>query len=170
MISVFISFTLSCLVLSSLSSSLLCLCLLSLLSFSQSFSVFFLRVMWCVSLCVVCCVAVCVVCGVWCGTLKISVSRLKTPPCVHSKRPVYTGNAHILFNMCAWYQYTQGPFECTHGSVFERTHVDLLNGHTESVLSLHTDVIVSSAYQNLPTYGHHVLQRFNRETHGCYLF
>ena len=52
MISGFFSVILSCLVSSSLSSSLLSLSLLSLLSPSQSFSVFFLRMTWCVSLCV----------------------------------------------------------------------------------------------------------------------
>ena len=32
------------------------------------------------------------------------------------------------------------------------------------------EVIVSSAYQNLPTYGYHVLQRFTKETFGSFLF
>ena len=40
---------------------------------------------------------------------------------------------------------------------FERTHV--VQG-----------VLASSAYQNLPTYGSHVLQRFTKETYGSFTF
>ena len=108
-------------------------------SLSLSFSsVFFLclclRVMWYVSLCVVVCFVVwCVVCVcvVRCGACRVvwhaenPVSRLKTPPCVHSKRPrVCRQHAHMLFNMCAWCRYTRRRFECTHGGV--------LDGHTGS--------------------------------------
>ena len=49
------------------------------------------------------------------------------------------------------------------------THGDVLNLHTEGVLYVHTGeqgVIVSSAYQNLPTYGDHVNQRFTKESSG----
>ena len=64
---------------------------------------------------VVSCVVVCVRCGVWC----------ETSPCVHSKRPrVCRHHAHMLKHMCAWCQYTRGRFERTHG--------DVLNGHTGS--------------------------------------
>ena len=41
------------------------------------------------------------------------------------------------------------------------------------VVPVHTGVqavIVSSAYQNLPTYGYDVLQRFTKETFGSYTF
>ena len=131
MISVFFSFILSCLVLSSLSSSLLSL---SLSSFSVSFSLsIFLSFslspctcdvcccvyMWCLcGVCVCLCVWCGVVCAVWCGTLKTPVCRLKTPPCVHSKRPVYAGNTRTCVETC-----TRGA----------GTHGDVLNVHTESV-------------------------------------
>ena len=77
-------------------------------------------------------------CGV-CGVVwhaENPVCRLKTPPCVHSKRPVYAGNTRTCFSTCA-----RGA----------GTHGDVLNVHTESVLSLHTGVIASSAYQEKPT-------------------
>ena len=63
--------------------------------------------------CVCVCVSVCgVVCAVWCGTLKPPVCRLKTPPCVHSKRArVCRQHAYTLFNMCAWCRHTRGRFE-----------------------------------------------------------
>ena len=51
------------------------------------------------------------------------VCRLKTPPCVHSKRPrVIRQHAHMLKSMRACCRITQGRFECTHG--------DVLNLHT----------------------------------------
>ena len=90
----------------------------------------------CDLVCVSVCVSVCVVCAVRCGTLKTPVCRLKTPPCVHSKRPVYAGNTRTCFSTCA-----RGA----------GTHGEVLNVHTESVLSLHTGVIASSAYQEKPT-------------------
>ena len=44
-----------------------------------------------VLVCVFCMCCVCVlVCCVWCGTLKTSVCRFKTPPCVPAKRPCHT--------------------------------------------------------------------------------
>ena len=73
------------------------------------------------------------------------------------------------------------------------THGGVLNLHTGTFLNVHTpslpssnaphthakkkrdknegeqeEVTVSSAYQNLPTYGYHVIQRFTTETIGCY--
>ena len=78
----------------------------------------------------------------------------KTPPCVHSKRRrVCRNHAHMCFNMCA----------CG----------DVLNLHMEGVLYIYTEepgVIVSSANQNLPTYGCHVLQRFTKETFESFPF
>ena len=144
------SLFLSCLVFSCLVLSLF-LCL----SLSLSVSVFFLCLSLCfclsLSLClsvsVWCCVLwCCVVCVVWC------VARLgtqKKPPCVDAKRPrVYRHHAHMCYHMCAWCRYTRGRFASTHGSLFfGRTH----GGQ---------GVIVSAAYQNLATCGHHVLQRF----------
>ena len=102
-------FILSCLVLSSLSSSLFFLCLLS-----QS-------------------VSVCgVVCAVWCGTLKNPVCRFKTPRCVHSKTSpcMQAQHAHMLFSMWAWCWHTRGRFECTHGKRFESRH----GGHRQFCL------------------------------------
>ena len=52
--------------------------------------------------------------------------------------------------MRAWCRHTRGRFERTHGDVF--------NGHTRG-----RRVIASSAYQNLPTYGNQVLQRFTKQ-------
>ena len=51
--------------------------------------------------------------------------------------PVYAGTTRTCVETC---RYTRGRFERTHGG---------------------QGVIVSSAYQNLPTYGYHVLQRFS---------
>ena len=50
-----------------------------------------------------------------------------------------------------------------------------MNVHTPSPPSSNTQhtrhgVIASSAYQNLPTYGSHVLQRFTKETFGSFPF
>ena len=50
---------------------------------------------------------------------------------------------------------------CARGA---RTHGDVLNPHGGQW------VIVSSAYQNLPTYGYDVLQRFTKETFGSFPF
>ena len=41
------------------------------------------------------------------------------------------------------------------------THGDVLNVHT----AVRARVIVSSAYQNLPTWGYHVTQRFTKSNH-----
>ena len=95
-------------------------------------------------------------CVVWCGVCRVvwhaenpvcrlttlSVCRFKTSTCMPATR------AHAFQHV--------GRGASTHG--------DVLNLHTESVLSLHTAVIASSAYQNLPTYGYHVLQRFTKKT------
>ena len=52
-----------------------------------------------------------------------SVSTFKTSPCVRSKRPrVYQHHARIWKHMCAWFRYTRGRFERTHGGRFEHTH------------------------------------------------
>ena len=96
-------------------------------------------VVWCGVWCVV-------VFGVWCGTQK------KTP-CVDSKRPrVYRHHARMCQNMRALCRYTRGRFESTHG-VF-------LDGHT----GRGERRVVNSACQKLPTEGHHVPQRFTKET------
>ena len=111
------------------------------------------------------CLCVCVCVCVRCGTLK----NVKNP-CVRSKRlrvyiqnvPVFAGTTRTCVSTCA-----RGAG--AHGDVlrrFERTHGDVLNGPTGG----REGVIVSSAYQNSPTYGHHVLQRFTKETNGSYPF
>ena len=89
-------------------------------------------------MCLVCvCVCLCVCVFVCCGMVKKrekkkTVCTMKTPPCVHSKRPrVYRQQAH-MFHTCG---------------LGAGTHGDVLNVHTESVLNLHTAVIASSAYQ-----------------------
>ena len=79
------------------------------------------------------------VCAVWCG------DTLKKPRVYVQNVSVCTGNRSTYVNTCG----------CGDG-----THGDVLNGHTGR-----REVIVSSAYQNLPTKGYHVPQRFNKETH-----
>ena len=95
------------------------------------------------------CLVLCVWCVcVWCDTLKKPVCPLHTSPCVRSIRlRVYRHHAQTCFNMFAWCRLTRRRIERTHG--------DVLNQHTEGVLYIHRGqrVIVSSAYQNLPTYG-----------------
>ena len=125
---------LSCLVLSCLVLSCLVLSCLSL--FLSSFSVFLclsvsVSVWCCVVLCgvvgrgVCLCVCVCVCCGTLKKREKNACVDSKTPPCVHSKRLcVCRHHAHVCFNICAWCRYTRGRYERTHG--------DVLNGHTGS--------------------------------------
>ena len=112
---------------------------------------------------VVCVVVVCVVGGTcvclsvlrhaektWkkpvCGFKKTSVCAFKTSPCVRSKRPrVYRHTRAHVFQHVRVVPVHRARFERTHGG---------------------QGVIVSSAYQNLPTYGYHVIQRFTKETSG----
>ena len=57
---------------------------------------------------------------------------------------------------------------CTRGAGI---HGDVLNVHAEVFFeSTHgkQEVIISSAYHNLPTYGYHVLQKFTKETFGSF--
>ena len=111
--------------------------------------------------CDVVCVGVCgsgrgvCVCGV-----KNSVCRFKTPPCVHSKSlRVYPHHAHVLFSTCACCRYTRGRFERTHG--------DVLNLHTEGAGA---EVIVSSAYQEKPTYGYRSSEVHHRNPWTIHVF
>ena len=68
---------------------------------------------------------------VWCDTLKTPVCPSTTSLCVRSKRPrVCRDHAHTCFDMCAWCRYTRGRFERTHG--------DVLNGHTRRRRQRHT--------------------------------
>ena len=85
-----------------------------------------------------------VVCGVWC----VVCDTLKNP-CVHSTRlRVYVQYVPVCASTTRTHVST-----CARGA---GTHGDVLNPHTEGVLYIHMGgqgVIVSSAYQNLPTYG-----------------
>ena len=126
-----------------LSSSLLCrpvfsvsfslfLCLSFCLVFSSLLSLFHcLRVLlwwrWllrCAVVCARCCGVCCVRCGVWCVTLKNTVCRFqhvpvctfKTSPCVPAPR------AHMVYTCARGVDNTRGRFERTHG--------DVLSGHT----------------------------------------
>ena len=57
-------------------------------------------------------------------TLQNPVCPLNTSPCGRSqRRRVCRHHANMCFNMCAWCWYTRGRFERTHG--------DVLSGHTE---------------------------------------
>ena len=133
----------SCLVTLSLSRLLLSRLLLSSfsVSLSLSVSVFFLCLSLfpsfplspCDAVCdVVLCCVVCVWCAVCVCVLRHAEKNVEKNPCVHSKRArVYRHHAHTCFKMCAWCRHTRGRFEGTHGG--------------------QSGVIVSSAYQNLPT-------------------
>ena len=98
-------------------------------------------------------VALVVVCGCGCGCgcgVWLWGDTLKNP-CVRSKRRrVYRQHLYMCKLMWVWYRYTRGRFERT-------------DGEREG-----EGVIVSSAYQNLPTSGYHVLHRFNTETLGSF--
>ena len=142
----------SCLVFSFVVFHLLSSCLvfsflvLCCLSFSLSLSLC-VSVSLCLCLRVVLCVVV--LCGV-CGFKNASVCAFKTSPCADTTRTCVS--------------------TCARGA---RTHRDVLNLHTKGVLYIHTGeqgVIVSSASQNLPTYGCHVLQSFTKETFGSFPF
>ena len=85
-----------------------------------------------VYLCLCLRVMLCVV--LWCVPLKTTVSPFKTSPCMPAPR--------TWWNTCA----------CG-----ASTHGDVLNGHTGG-----RGGIVTSAYQNLPTQGYHLLQRFTK--------
>ena len=112
---------LSCLVLSSLSSSLCSLYLLSL-SCLSSFSVC-LRV-WC---------GVCRV--VWRpGEHRVWVRDASV--CAIENVPMCKQHAHMLFSMWAWCRYTRGRFECTHGKRLESTQ----GGHRQFCLTRTTHV------------------------------
>ena len=139
---------LSCLLFSSLLLSLLCRLLFSV---SVSVSLYLRVVLWSCC-CVVLCLVVWCVCGVLCGVVCVvwhrenPVCPLKTCPCVRSKRPrVYRHHAHmsclvsVSLSLSLSSFSVSGRFECAHGHV--------LNGHTAGS----GRVIVSSAYQNLPT-------------------
>ena len=156
----------SSLFLSSLFSSLdlLFSCLVSPLSSSRFFSVSLslslsvpVSVWCCVLWCVVCVVVVVVlllvvVCVCVCVAARWKKTWKKNRVCIQNV-PVYAGTTRTCVSTCA-----RGA----------GTHGDVLNLHTEDVLYIHggQGVIVSSAYQNLPTYGHHVIQRFTKETSG----
>ena len=61
----------------------------------------------------------------------------KTSPCVRSKRPrVFRHHEHMCFNMCAWCRYTRWRFERTHG--------DVLSGHTEFRSVSHTNTHINT--------------------------
>ena len=95
----------------------------------------------------------CLVCGV-CDTLKNPVCPSKPSPCVRSKRPrVYRHYAHMCFNMCAWYRYTRGRFECTNGGRFERatphrTRRRRQSCHLPALVFNHFDIQSRRGYQH----------------------
>ena len=132
----------------SLSSSLFSLCLLSPCVGGV-----------CVVVCVVVCVCVCGVvwcgvCAVWCGTLKtlcvyiqnVPVCRFKTSPCMPATR------AHAFQHVRVLPAYTATFWIYTRRRFWVYTRV----------------VVVSSAHQNLPTWGYHGLQKFTKVTFGSY--
>ena len=105
----------------------------------------------CVVVCV--CVVLCgvvwcgVVCAVWCGTLKAPCVDSKRFPCVDSTRPrVCRQHAHMLFGVWAWYRYTRGRFESSHGKRFESTH----GGHRQFCLPRTAHVGLSLAPTSSP--------------------
>ena len=98
---------------------------------------------------------VCVCLCVCCGTLK--KKRGKTRIWLQKRLRVYIQNVTVYAGTTRTCVETCARGAGANGGVFEATH--WLQG-----------VIVSSAYQNLPTYGYHVLQRFTKETFGSFLF
>ena len=149
----------SCLVSSSLVLSRLFLCLPLFLSLS---------LLCCVVCVVVVLVLLVVVVCVWCVCVRVAArwkNVEKTRVWIQKRLRVNIRNVLV---------YAGTTRTCARGA---RTHGDVLNVHTEGVLYiqfcvLHGEqgVIGSSAYQKLPTYGHHVLQRFTKETFGSFLF
>ena len=126
----------------------LCLCVSVSLSLSQCCREVLLScvVVWCVD-CVVCAV---LCCGVkrWKNRVDSKKKRLRV---YVQNVPVYAGTTRTRVESCA-----RGA----------STHWDVSRVHMATCLSGHTGegVIVSSAYQNLPTYGYHVLWRFTKRT------
>ena len=90
--------------------------------------------------------------------------RFKTSPCMPAPR------AHV-FSTCARGAGIHGDvFESTHGGRFERRHALPPSSNTPHTQQKKNEgeqeeVIVSSAYQNLPTKGYHVPQRFTEGNH-----
>ena len=112
--------------------------LLSSFSVSVCLSI---RVLFCVvaAAAVVVCVSWCVWC-VWCDILE------KTPRVYVQNVPMCTGTTPASVTTC-------GRGAGTHGDVFSTDTAE------------RERVIVSSAYQNLPTQGYHVTQRFTKSNH-----
>ena len=61
---------------------------------------------------------------------NVPVCTFKTSPCVPAPR------AHVLKHVCAWCRYTRGGFERSHG--------DVLSGHTEFRSVSHTNTHTST--------------------------
>ena len=124
-------------------------------------------VVCCGVLCLVCCVLCVVVCC--CGAVAVWCVTLKNLPCVRSKCPrVYRHHAHMYKNMCAWCQYTRGHFERTHGGRGRGGQRDTPHRHSTQHTTTHKTQHTrehNTAYQNLPTQGYHVLQRFTKSKH-----
>ena len=159
---------------SSLSSSCLFSCLCFCLSLSSCLSllspsggVWCVCCLLCLSACGLCCLlcvwsvvslvrVVVVIVVVWCprgGTFKngsVVWHVQKKPPCVDSKRPrVYRHHARMCYHMRAWCRYTRGRFESYTRRFFE-TDTRRAWRRVESTHDGREEVIVSSAYQNLP--------------------
>ena len=98
-------------------------------------------------MCLVCvCVCVFSVCVfVCCGTLK--KCGKKTRVWIQKRLRVYIPNFSVYAGTTRTCVSTCVRGADTHGNVFERTHRDVVDGHTEK----REGVIASSAYQNLPT-------------------
>ena len=162
----------SCLVLSSLFYS----CLVSL-SLSLSFSVSVCLCLslslsvWCCALwcCVVCvvvvvlCVRVCVVCLCVClCVLRHAEKREKTRLWIQKRLRVCIQNVPVCAGTTRTCVSTCARGAGIHRDVFNQHTGTFAARHTEGVLYIHhthgvQGVIVDSAYQNLPTYGYHVI-------------
>ena len=99
--------------------------------------------------------------------------------CTFKNVSVCAGSTRTCFNMCAWCRYKRARLERTHG--------DVLGGHTWGVFSSVKQVFFpflehlnrmlgSSLIANFlltricPHMGYHVLQRFTKETLGSYMY
>ena len=112
--------------------------------------------MLCRVVCVLCVVrvgVVVVVCGVWC-VFGVWCGTQKKPPCVDSKRPrVFRHHARMCQNMRAWWRYTQGRLESTHGG--------FLDGHTGRGGGEGKGVLLTK----IGPRSYHLLERFTERNH-----
>ena len=82
---------------------------------------------------------------------NVTVCTFKTSPFVPAPR------AHMFQHVCAWCRYTRGRFERTHG--------DVLSGHTEfrSVSHTNTHTLTHTTQHNTTHYDHNTTRQTERD-------